>query len=345
MNLHSTMENKSDRQEAFKKFASWVEASEKKLNSACHCCPQTKSQANGTSCQNAENGCIREPTIVEEDSTTTLPTLANGQQRTHSWKNVINYHQNLQTEVEEYGKQLNCELKQHLSEDKSSTEKDWSESKDLEERWHKLWLKSLEQLVVVERTRRCPKHNSTIIGKPAPTTGDKSIARPQRRRPVSYPNNNADLLQWDYQHTLSLTGCHKEDGSQIDLDSVDEQATKNLTEFGENYELWFPKNDVISDVPIYNPPPSVEPDEKPEFAKAIVTSNLQTHEDVNPNLLMLTTPSSMLSVDVNRYPQKKCKFRMFTFPVLLAMILLIISAVYHEPHILHRTYYHKYPPV
>lgn len=335
----------SNRQEAYEKFAFWVETNEKKLNSACHCCPQTKSQTatNGTPCQK-ENGCIREPNIIEEEIVTPVSVLPNGHQKTHSWRNVISYHQNVQTEVEDYGKQLNYELKQHLSEDKTSTEKDWSEFKDLEERWHKLWLKSLEQLVVVERARRCPKHNSTIIGKPAPT-GDKSIARPQRRRPVSYPNNYSDRLEWDYNHTLSLTGCHKENGSQIDLDSVDEQVTKNLTEFGENYELWFAKDDDISLVPIQSRPPSVEPAEKPEFAKAIVTSTPKTHEDVNPNLLMLTTPSGMLSVDFNRYPRKRSTFRMFTFPVLLAIVLLIISAVYHEPHILHRTYYHKYPPV
>lgn len=209
------MELKSpNRQEAFKKFASWVEANEQKLNSACHCCPKPLTTAaistttNGTSCQQlTENGYTKEPTIIEEELLANVPILANGQQRAqqNGWRNVINYHQNLQTEVEDLGKQLNCELKRHLSEDKTSTEKDWSESKDLEERWHKIWLKSLEQLVVVERTRRCPKHNSTIIGKPAPT-GDKSIARPQRRRPVSYPNNYNDRLEWDYKHTLSLTG-------------------------------------------------------------------------------------------------------------------------------------------
>lgn len=304
------MEFKStDYSEAFKKFADWVESNEKRLNSACHCCPPQT-----------------------------------GHQK--SWKHVITYHQNLQNEVEDFGKQLNCELKRHLNEDKSCTKEQWDESTDLEERWHKLWLKSLEQLVVVERTKRCPKHNSTIIGKSS-SPANKSVARPQRRRPISYPNNFSERLEWDYQHTLSLTGCHKENGSQIDLDSVDEQVTRNLTEFGENYELWFGKEDEIACIDLHSRPPSVEPAERPEIAKAVVTSNSNSSDDVNCNLLMLTTPSSMFSVDASKcsHNHKQSYIWRIIGPFLFAFAVLIFSALYHEPHHMHKSYYHSQPPV
>lgn len=287
--------------EAFKKFADWIESTEKTLNSTCHCCPKPETK-----------------------------------------KNVINFHRALQDEVETFGEQLNRELKRHLNEDESCTK----EHADLEQRWHKMWLKSLEQLVVVERTRRCPKHNSTIIGKSHPSPANRSMARTQRRRPISYPNNNTERLEWDYQHTLSLTGCHKENGSQIDLDSVDEQATKNLTEFGENYELWFGKEDEIACIALHSRPPSVEPAEKPEIAKAIVTSNANSHDDVNCNLLMLTTPSSMFSVDASNCAHlQKQSYIWRLFGSFLFAIIVLILALYHEPHHMHKSYYHAQPPV
>lgn len=301
------MESKSaNYEEALKKFANWVETNENRLNSACHCCPQA-----------------------------------------NNWNNVITQHQDLQNEVENDGKQLNCELKRHLTEDKSSNKKQWDEFADLESRWHKLWLKSLEQLVVVERTRRCPKHNSTIIGKPPSSPANMSMAQPSRRRPISYPNNYSERLEWDYKHTLSLTGCHKENGSHIDLDSVDEQTTKNLTEFGENYELWFGKEDEIACVAMHSRPPSVEPAEKPEIAKAVVSSNQNSHEDVNCNLLMLTTPSSMFSVDASKCSHNQGQNHLWRLigPFLIAIFLLIFSALYHEPHHMHKSYYHTQPPV
>lgn len=259
---------------------------------------------------------------------------------------MIEYHQNLQTEVEQYGRQLNCELKRHLNEDKSLGKVKTTDSQALEERWHKLWLKSLEQLVVVERTKRCPKHNLTIIGKSGTTPANKSIARPQRRRPISYPNNN-ERLEWDYQHTLSLTGCHKENGSQIDLDSIDEQVTKNLTEFGENYEMWFGKDDEIASVAMHSRPPSVEPAEQPELAKAVVTSDPNTTDDVNCNLLMLTTPMSMFSVDAGKCLHKRghSSFWRVMCSFLFVLALLLYSAIYHEPHHMHRSYYQGQPPV
>lgn len=307
--------------EAFSKFANWIEGNEKQLNSACHC-PKTKKQT------------------IEETKTTINAPPSNG-----SWKHVIKFHQDLQTEVEEYGKQLSCELKNHLNEDKSCSKKH-KEVTDLEERWHKLWLKSLEQLVIVERIRRCPKHNSTIIGKPS-SPANKSVANPNRKRPISYPNNFNDRLEWDYKNTLSLTGWHKENGSQIDLDSVDEQVTKNLTEFGENYELWFPKEDEIDCIPMHSRPPSVEPAEKPELAKAVVTSDPNHHQDVNCNLLMLTTPSSMFSVDGSKYSSFKNKNNnyLWRFLLLLLVAALGYSAFYQEPHHMHKSYYRNQPPV
>lgn len=297
-------------EEALEKFSDWVDSFEKKLNSACHCCPKTSER-----------------------------------------KNVILYHQNLQNEVEDFGKKLNCEVKRYLNADKQSSEDDYRKSSNLEDKWHKLWLKSLEQLVIVERARRCPKHNSTIIGKSSPSPANKSIARPQRRRPISYPNNYSDRLEWDYQHTLSLTGCHEENGSQIDLDSIDEQVTKNLTEFGENYDVWLAKEDEVACVPLHSRPQSVEPYEKPELAKAIVTSNARS-QDVNCNLLMLTTPSSMFSVDATKFSpyhhnlplKKRCQTWRLLGSFLFALIVLIY-ALYHEPHHMHKSYYHAQPPV
>ena len=294
--------------EAIKKFANWIETNEQKLNSACHCDPpQTGKQI---------------------------------------WKPVIAYHQNLQSEVESFGKQLNCEVKRHLSDDKSCTQENLDESTELEGKWHKLWLKSLEQLVIVERTRRCPKHNSTLIGKSS-SPANKNVSKPQRRRPISYPNNFSERLEWDYQHTLSLTGCHKENGSQIDLDSVDEQVTKNLTEFGENYELWFCKEDEIACIPLHSRPPSVEPAEKPEIAKAVVTSNSSSSDDVNCNLLMLTVPPSMYSVDASKCSRSRKHHHIWRVlgPFLFAFALLVFSSLYSEPHHMHKSYYHSQPPV
>lgn len=315
--------------EAFKKFANWIESSEKRLNSACHCCPETRVQA-----------------INETSITTITTTTKTSHNRAQIWKHVIEFHKNLQDEVEDFGKQLSCELKRHFNEDKTCTKEEWVKVADLEKRWHKLWLKSLEQLVIVERIRRCPKHNSTIIGKPS-SPSNKSLAKPQRRRPISYPSNQNENFEWDYKDTLSLTGFHKEIGSQIDLDSVDEQITKNLTEFGENYELWFPKEDEIDCIPVHSRPPSVEPAEKPEIAKAIVTSDQNHHQSVNYNLLRLTTPSSMISVDPS-----KCSFkeenrflrRLFIF-FLFSLSVLLFSIFFQEPHLMHKSYYHKQPPV
>lgn len=309
------MESKSSNySEAHKKFADWVDSSEKRLDSACHCCPpQTGPQG---------------------------------------WNHVISCHQKLQTEVEDFGKQLNCELKRHLNEDKSCTQSQWDNASNLEDRWHKLWLKSLEQLVVVERTRRCPIHNSTLIGKSSTSpssAANKSVARPQRRRPISYPNNFNERLEWDYQHTLSLTGCHKENGSHIDLDSVDEQVTKNLTEFGENYELWFGKEDEIACIDVHSRPASVEPAERPEIAKAVVRApETNSSEDVNCNRLMLTTPSSMFSVDASKCPHKQKQSHIIwriVGPFLFAFAIFLFSALYHEPHHMHKSYYYSQPPV
>jgi hypothetical protein len=376
--------------EAFRKFANWIESYEKRVNSACHCCPQQTSTPLQHTAQQQSNGAsplINKTTTTTTTNTntntntttaaattttitptttaattttisTTVNTLTNSTTPNHNhyhqahytqtWKHVILYHQNLQNEVEDLGKQLNCELKRHLNDEKSPNQSQIDQSLELEGRWHKLWLKSLEQLVIVERTRRCPKHNSTIIGKSsAPTPANKSVSKPQRRRPISYPNNVSERLEWDYQHTLSLTGSHKENGSQIDLDSVDEQVTKNLTEFGENYELWFGKEDEIACVALHSRPPSVEPDEQPEIAKAVVTSNSNMPDDINCNLLMLTTPSPMFSVDASKCPhkQKQSNFWRIAGPFLLAVAFVAFSALYHEPHHMHKSYYHTQPPV
>lgn len=347
------MESSSaDYAEAFQKFADWVDSNEKRINSACHCCPIPQTQQ--------QNGILLTTNSATTTTTTTVPTTPATANATilhqtvpntpvnhpQTWKHVILYHQNLQNEVEQYGRQLSCELKRHLNEDKSLGDAEMKKSTILEERWHKLWLNSLEQLVVVERTKRCPKHNSTIIGKSASSPANKSISRPQRRRPISYPNNY-ERLEWDYQHTLSLTGCHKENGSQIDLDSIDEQVTKNLTEFGENYEVWFGKEDEIACVPLHSRPPSVEPAEPPEVAKAVVTSNFISNDDMKCNLLMLTTPSSMFSVDASRCshkPRHNSCWRVLV-PFLFAFALILFSAIFQEPHHVHRSYYHSQPPV
>lgn len=319
----------SNYSEAFKKFASWVETNEKRLNSACYCCPKTQIQAtNETNSAKITNANSNTP-----------------QNRLHNWKHVIDFHQNLQTEIEDFGTKLSCETKRHLNDEKETCVKEeWSKVADLEVRWHKIWLKSLEQLVIVERIRRCPQHNSTLIGKPS-SPANKKAAKPQRIRPVSYPTNYSERLEWDYRNTLSLTGWHKENGSQIDLDSVDEQITKNLTEFGENYELWFPKEDEIDCIPMHSRPPSVEPAEKPEIAKAIVTSDPNHHQNVNSNLLRLTTPSSMISVDASKYSfreKNKYPWRSILF-VLLSLIVLIFSTLYQEPHYMYKSYYRTQP--
>lgn len=295
--------------EALSKFANWIETNEKRLNSACHC----------------EDVC--------------------------QWKHVICVHQNLQNEVEDFGKRLNCELKSHLNEDEACAQTRLAQATDLEKRWHQLWLKSLEQLVVVERTRRCPKHNTTIIGKPnsTNTANNKTPVKPQRIRPISYPNNHSERLEWDYRYTLSLTGCHKENGSQIDLDSVDEQVTKNLTEFGENYELWFGKDDELASVTVHSRPPSVEPSEKPELARAVtITSDAYNHADINPNLLKLTTPSSMFSVEATKCShnsRQSHKLRLIGYPLLFAIIALVFCTIAQDQHHWHKSFGYNYPPV
>lgn len=323
---------------------------------ACHCHPsqqQLQQLQQPLQAQQQSNGVIltdttttsavpMTPATPNTRSNLAIPTSHHPQ----TWKHVILYHQNFQTEVEQVGKQLNCELKRHITENKSLSKAETNESIVLEERWFKLWLKSLEQLVVVERTKRCPKHNTTLIGKSGSSPANKNIARPQRRRPVSYPNNY-EKLEWDYQHTLSLTGCHKENGSQIDLDSIDEQVTKNLTEFGENYEMWFGKEDEIACVALHSRPPSVEPAERPEIAKAVVASDTNSKDDINCNVLMLTTPMSMFSVDAGKCSHKR-KHRIvwgMIGPFLFAVALILFSTIYHEPHHMHRSYYHAQPPV
>ena len=324
---------------SIREFAKWIDINEKKLNTACHCEPK------------------------------------------QSWKNVIEYHKNIQFEVEDLGKRMNDDVKgqlndlekrlneaeklsgevsdksSHFKSDKSSLQQLWDEATDLEKRWHKLWLKSLEQLVVVERTRRCPSHNSTIIGKPTQNTpSNKSLLRTQRKRPLSYPNNVVDRMEWDHRDTLVLTGCYKENGSQKDLESVDEQrvleeATKKLTFFGENYELYFGQEDEVACDSLHSRPASCEPSEQPEIAKAIVTSNAKLSDNVNCNLLMLTTPSSMLSVDAGKFcspsyqrRNKSSGWRYFC-PIILLLGLVLISALFKEPHQLHKAYHHSRPPI
>lgn len=345
--IRPKMEFKSSNySEAFKKFANWIESKEERLKSACHCCPQTKKQAIHETPTPLTNGIVKD-TIGVEEETGSIAITTTSQSRIQHWKVVIDYHQDFQNEVEDFGKQLNCELKRHLNEDKSCTSQQLDESARLEARWHQIWLKSLEQLVIVERTRRCPQHNTTIIGKPTPSASSKSMVRPQRIRPISYPNNTSERLEWDYKYTLSLTGCHKENGSHIDLDSVDEQTTKNLTEFGENYEIWFGKEDEVACIPTHSRPPSVEPAEKPEIAKAVVFSDKNAHKDVGCNLLMLTTPSSMFSVDASKCSHNKKRGSRWQIigSFLIAVVLVVISALYHEPHQMHRSYYHSQPPV
>lgn len=348
--------------EASTKFSDWLGLTEKRLETSCHC-PSNLLSNNNNSTSKSTN-----PTISTNSTTNLIAqqtSIADPKLQLYNrWKNVISQHQNLQNEVEVFGNQLNCELKKHLNNDKSITKEQSHLASDLEARWHKLWLKSLEQLVVVERTRRCPTHNTTIIGKSKSnsnsngcnTNANNSLVKVQRRRPISYPNNYNDRLEWDYQHTLSLTGCHKENGSQIDLDSVDEQVTKNLTEFGENYELFFGLDEEItcSAQTVHSRPPSVEPAEKPEIAKAIVTSgNLNdSHEDVSCNRLMLTTPSSIFSVDASKCLRDSSNFKKddakliwrFLLPIVFA-IILIFSAITQEPHHMHKSYYHTQPPV
>lgn len=353
------MEPKSSNYEdAFKKFADWIESNEKRVNSACHCCPQLTStplqpqqQSNGASPSDnfKHNSSTKTPPTPTSINATTRsitqssPTTPNHQQHPQTWKHVILYHQNLQNEVEDLGKQLNCELKRLLHDEKSPSKSQIDQSQELEARWHKLWLKSLEQLVVVERTRRCPKHNSTIIGKSSTSSpASKSVSRLQRRRPISYPNNVSERLEWDYQpNTLSLTGSHKENGSQIDLDSVDEQVTKNLTEFGENYEMWLADADEVSD--LQSRPPSPLRDEQPIIAKA----DPKITDDSSNQVWMITTPSAVLSVDATKcsHIQKQSNFWRIVGPCLLAIAFVAFSALYSEPHHMHKSYYHTQPPV
>lgn len=337
----------SNYSEAFKKFANWIESKEKRLNSACHCCPQTKERLSHETITPFINGTVKDNAHIEEETGSINTSNPSSTDIIRHWKVVINYHQDFQNEVEDFGRRLNCELKRHLNnKDESCTKQQIDESVNLENRWHQIWLKSLEQLVVVERCRRCPKHNSTFIGKTSPSASNKGIAKAQRVRPISYPNNTTEKLEWDYQHTLRLTGCHKENRSQIDLDSVDEQVTKNLIEFGEDYQDWLGKEDEIACIPTHSRPPSVEPAEKPEIAKAVVFSDRSTYDDVNCNLLMLTTPPSMFSVEASKCTHsKRGSWWQVLGPFLFAIVLVIFSALYHEPHQMHRSYYHSQPPV
>lgn len=320
-------ENRSSNfSEALKKFSKWVVAHENKLDTACHCCPSPNNSSEGTN--NIRN------------STSSTPDKKN-------WKSVIEYHHKLQGEVESHG-YLNNELKQFIIEDKTITNEQRDEAKSLENRWHNLWLKSLEQLVIVERTRRCPKHNTTIIGRPfiRSANSNKRLLRSERIRPLSYPNGN-DRLEWDYKHTLSLTGCQNE-GSQIDLDSVDEQATKSLTEFGENYELWFGKEDEIANISVHSRPPSVEPAERPETAKATVISTVNMNGDGN-NLLMLTAPPPIQSIDGSKCSQTKEKQLSYSWRLVLSSIIVIIIVMIlgfcQKPHQMQKSYYISQPPV
>lgn len=356
--------------EAYEKFAEWVADKEKLLTSTCHCCPKG----------NSNTSIPKQP--VENGSKQLLSStpLSNGTSNGTSTESIVSFHRKLQEEVENRGKQLNCELRHHLEEDKLCTKDHWDQSGALESRWHQLWLTSLEQLIIVERNRRCPTHNSASTGRQTThqlklhqqtnnNTSSSSSRSPllvaykkssslrgsPRKRPISYPNNAyTDRLEWDYKNTLSLTGCHKENGSHIDLDSVDEQITKNLTEFGENYELWFGKEDEIVLLDLHSRPSSVEPSEKPEIAKAVIitpttTNSNSSTNDVNCNLLMLTTPSSIFSVDASKCsrqekPQASYRWRFFG-AFLFTIAALLFSSLYTEPHHIHKSYYHSQPPV
>lgn len=308
------MENTStEYSEAFKKFADWIESNEKRVRDACSC-----------------------------------PTESNLQKHAHlkSGKDVINYHSDLQNEIEVVGNQLLRELQhQPKPEGKSETDKQWKEIRQLEERWHKLYLIHLEQLVIVEKNRRCPIHNITMIGKPIHPPGVNRLVQAHRRRPISYPNNQGDRLEWDYApHTLKLTGCHTSNGSQLDLESVDEQQTRNLIEFGENYELWMANEDEVPGPAMHSRPQSVEPPEKPEIARAVETSNSATN---NINTLTVTKPSSMYAVEVNHHSHGFCS-RLWHFAIMAVLFGTLIGVLFpalQDPHLIHRSYRDAQPPI
>lgn len=318
----------SNYDEAFKKFSHWVESNENQLKTACYCCPR---QTN--------------PTINESDDTSTN-TKPPPNPDPKKWTSVIEYHREFQQKIEDLGYQHSGDIKRFLDEDESITDEQKLEIETLEERWHRMWIKSLEQLVVVEKGPCCPNHKSSVTTKPSfnSTLNYRRPIHTNRVRPLSYPNCN-EALDWDYRHTLSLTGCHQENGSQIDLDSVDEQETKKLTYFGENYEVWFCKEEENI---VHSRPPSVEPPERPELAKAVVTSDSNMNGDGNFNLLMLTAPSSILSIDGSKWTHSKRRssfFWRYLAAIIFVIILILFSSIYHEPHQMHRSYYSTQPPV
>lgn len=229
---------------------------------------------------------------------------------------------------------------------------------DLRQRWLDLLLDSKTARVEVEKCPNGPirSKRTNVLRHIGPQKRNitysvmNSARKILRRRPMSFPYEGG-MFEWDnHLSTITLTGIQKQN-QDTDLDSVDEEATRDLTEFGEYYEKWLSEGEscTTKDIVFHSRPPSVEPD-KPEIAKATIT---QTDPlDFMPyNLLMLTAPSEMISVDATKchdnYWQQKRNVKTNHWHLLRYIIAICFFLVFtfYDPPQLHKSYHYTSPPV
>lgn len=193
----------------------------------------------------------------------------------------------IQREIESVGRQFLSSLKSR----NNYTDIEAADLKHQEDRWHSLWIKSLEFILLIKEYNLCPQHSD-----PKTVTMTTSVACGMDLLPkdtgyssdadLSDASNPADKL-----HSLSLSPVKKRvmrrrttskrrpwsfhvpsEWSDWDYyqpppvnvnaatiepeDMHDESVVKSLIEFGENYELWFKTDEGIaglrSSTPIRN---------------------------------------------------------------------------------------------
>ena len=282
-------------------------------------------------------------TNISNDFKPSLPNSSNKKSTSlhnKTWTDVILYHQEIQNEIETVGLVHSNDVREN-SVDLSDQAR--VESVNLRSRYEKLWLLSLEALVRVESHSSCPIHSfkNSSLKKPLPRTVPKARIS---RRPVSFPNSSYNGLEWDYTSSMALVGIQKSSEKPYDFDLVDEQTTRSLTEFGENYDLWL-DNEISKDT-YHERPPFVE------VAQAkVIDKRIEESKSSLSKPLTLTKPSDTISIDGSRYQDHTWNFkddesswRHVRYYLLIFIIVSVVSVLYYEPPHLHK-YYYISPPI
>ena len=170
--------------------------------------------------------------------------------------------QAIQVEIESVGRRFLSSIAPHLR-----SRAQGAELRQQETRWHSLWIRSLEFLVIIEDCFKCPNHlnnkKETVAAamRSSPQARKKVVRRRQRSKDVRLsPSSSTGCLtssaskprpwsfhaasewtDWDYYQPPSFSFTPQEYKSSEDLH--DENMVRSLIEFGENYEHWFRTDD------------------------------------------------------------------------------------------------------